>query len=674
MMLSRKIGLKSKIIGVVLLPMLLLILIFAFIHTRNTEALTGQFVFARNIANGIANDSTMAEMSKRLEKQVLRLLNAEELLQYLKEPQNKSAKLVVDGLFLTLKEEKIVRFTLFDTRLQMLLEHTDHVAVRNGPPEQAVRKSFAEAAGDFLPHFYFRGSEDGKADIAVEYCVVAAIADDQDTVVGFLELAVDSRLWLQTIAQLTKTIGILQDSGTNRFIIATDKEVMAKLSAAGPGNFTAGVPQVQKAGETYLAVNFLPITSPDGGLIGRLLLVCDVTLRHTAERKRNYIAAAMFLAVVAISLCSTVFLVTRTVVTPIQRVIAFASSMACGDMSSDLEVRTGGELLTMTTALNTMAQHIRQRAREAEAIAAGDLSTAVKVSCDNDILGRALQAITANLGGIIAGIKGNADILEKTANTVAELSDNLSKSTTPIDSETGSLANSFNAVTLRLQQVATATEQMSASIRDISQSTEENNKIASETRNHSLAATGAINKLCESIVSIGKANQAIREFADQTDLLALNATIEAARAGDAGKGFAVVASEVKDLASRSKETAKQVGVDIEAIEFLTEKVVATTTSIAASNETAVDSSQSVATAIEEQSTVAADISENVAGAFQVTQGFCKNIDDINAAVAVNSLAMQTLKDASREMLAVVGRLETAVAHFKFTGKGGDDCA
>jgi methyl-accepting chemotaxis protein len=669
---SYKIGLKTKILGVVLLPVLLLILIFAFIHTRNTEVLTAQFVFARNIANSIAHDSTLAEMRKRLEKQALRLLNTEELLQFLKDPQNKSTKLVADGLFLTLKEEEIGRYSLFDANQQIVLQHTDQVAIRSGAMQQGVRKSFAEAAGDFLPHFYFRGSEDNTTAIAAEYCVVTAIADDKDKVVGYLELAIDSRLWLQTIAELTKTIGILQDPGKDQFVIATDKEVMAKLSSTGPGNYTAGVPHVQKAGETYLAVNFLPIAGPDGGLIGRLLLVCDVTLRHTAELKRNYTAAAMFLAVVIISLASTFFLVTRTIVTPIQRVITFASSMACGDMSSDLKVSTGGEILTMTNALNTMAQHIRLRAKEAEAVAGGDLSVAVTVTCDNDILGKALQAITANLGGIIAGIKGNADILEKTADTVAELSENLSKSTTTIDSETGALAKSFNTVTERLEQVAAATEQMSVSIKDISQSTAENNKIASETRRHSLEATEVINKLCASVVSIGKANQAIRDFADQTDLLALNATIEAARAGDAGKGFAVVASEVKDLASRSKETAKQVGEDISEIEVLTKKVVTAATMITEANETSVDASRSVATAIEEQSTVSADISENVAGAFQVTEGFSQNIDDINAAVAINSLAMQTLNKASHEMLAVVERLEDAVAMFKLTGKKGDD--
>ena len=52
--------------------------------------------------------------------------------------------------------------------------------------------------------------------------------------------------------------------------------------------------------------------------------------------------------------------------------------------------------------------------------------------------------------------------------------------------------------------------------------------------------------------------KSIESIAAQTNLLSLNASIEAARAGEAGKGFAVVASEVQNLASSTKETTSNI--------------------------------------------------------------------------------------------------------------------
>ncbi len=228
--------------------------------------------------------------------------------------------------------------------------------------------------------------------------------------------------------------------------------------------------------------------------------------------------------------------------------------------------------------------------------------------------------------------------------------------------------------------VASAVEEISASIREVSKSCADASEVASNANSNSRETMEVIKAQNTNIKGISAMADLITQISTQTNLLALNATIEAASAGEAGKGFAVVAGEVKELALKSSDAARKINEQIERIVIDADRSVERVGSIEEALEQVSHYTNNIAAAIEEQSSTIDEVSSQVTRLAQdsdsvsllvnqATTNFTGMRDDI---MEVNKLVADTsdrTHNANQNVVTlskVAGELATIVERFKLT--------
>jgi methyl-accepting chemotaxis protein len=162
-----------------------------------------------------------------------------------------------------------------------------------------------------------------------------------------------------------------------------------------------------------------------------------------------------------------------------------------------------------------------------------------------------------------------------------------------------------------IESVAAASEEMNASIREISQAMVKSKETASEAVNQVETANSQADRLTLAAQSMGGIVGLIGDITGQINLLALNATIESARAGEAGRGFAVVAGEVKTLADQAKQATTKISAEIGSLSSISTDVVAALDLIRKAMNNVSQFVANTAAAVEEQSVVTSDMSANM---------------------------------------------------------------
>ncbi len=287
-----------------------------------------------------------------------------------------------------------------------------------------------------------------------------------------------------------------------------------------------------------------------------------------------------------------------------------------------------------------VARPLRQAVDVARTVAGGDLTQRIEVRSKDETgeLMQALQDMTGSLQTLVAQVRSGTDTISTASSEIAAGNHDLS-------ARTEQQASS-------LEETASSMEQLTSTVKQNADNAREANQLAQSASGIAERGGAVVGQVVGTMASINAASRKIVEIigtidsiAFQTNILALNAAVEAARAGEQGRGFAVVATEVRNLAHRSAAAAKDIkqligdSVDrVDAGSRLVDEAGTTMQEIVASIARVADIMREITAASAEQSSGIEQVNQAVVQMDQVTQQNAALVEE--SAAAAESMQQQ----------------------------------
>lgn len=316
-----------------------------------------------------------------------------------------------------------------------------------------------------------------------------------------------------------------------------------------------------------------------------------------------------------------------------------------------------------------------------------------KVDSDKDLTGEIKIVTEDELGKIASLINDTFGNIRADFNSFKENAYQIGQATSSAVNATNESKDSLMQLQLDISSIATATEEMSASINSVMENmlvaSDEAKSAAQETVNGENAVKTSmlgIAQTAEEVALVGNTItdlnsrvhdilgmvDVIKSVAEQTNLLALNAAIEAARAGEQGRGFAVVADEVRSLAQRTQQSTTEISNVVDELKNSSQKAFLSIESGNQQAKEAVSNAQQISAVLSKivnNIKSVDDVTRVIASSTQeqgtVIQSINVNVGNIDTQARKNVDGAQQLSVSSLQLSQIAKHMEARIAVYKF---------